>query len=160
MGVAEGDQTTAALMVMQPQEMSLADVAVLMQHQTRMMGQMQQFMQSAAVSMQATNERVARLEKNFDLMAILTTPQMTQLKQAIRARAANVAEEWGLPAAFAQNIAAAIRKEIKATGGVRSLQELPRCEYQVYMEQVKMWDDFHTINQLKEKARGVGHAAP
>ena len=47
--------------------------------------------------------------------------------------------------------AAAIRKAIRQTMGAQAVRELPRCQYEIVMKQVAMWDDYKTMKRIKNK---------
>ena len=69
---------------------------------------------------------------------------------AIRQRAAELCETYraqGCEKAAAN----AIRRAVRLTTGTNSVRELPRCEYSVAMEQVRMWDDRKTMKALRAK---------
>ena len=50
-------------------------------------------------------------------------------------------------------IASAIRKDIKLEGGVRSIRELPRVEYPVYVDRIALWDDYWAMKAIKKASK-------
>ena len=113
------------------------------------LGQMGEIMRSMADMLRATNERMASLEREVRLMTKVTPAQANAINEAIRQRAVELCGEYR---AKGCEKAAAIRRAVRLTTGVNSIRELPRCEYAVAMEQVKMWDDFKTMKALRSKA--------
>ena len=119
-------------------------------------GQMQQLMQGMADSIRATNARMAKLERQIELLTPLTGAQEKALCAEIRRRAAELCGQYHLGEGFEQAVAAAIRGELKREGGVRAVRELPRIEYNVLLERVALWDDYNTMRELRKRARDGG----
>ena len=128
-----------------------ADAIALSPEVKAALGQMGEIMRSMADMLRATNERMASLEREVRLMTKVTPAQANAINEAIRQRAVELCGEYrakGCEKAAAN----AIRRAVRLTTGVNSIRELPRCEYAVAMEQVKMWDDFKTMKALRSKA--------
>ena len=51
----------------------------------------------------------------------------------------------------------ATRRELRLTMGVQNVREVPRCEYSVALQTVKLWDDYKTMKAIKAKG-GAPHA--
>ena len=115
------------------------------------LGQMGEIMRSMADMLRATNERMASLEREVRLMTKVTPAQANAINEAIRQRAVELCGEYRAKGCE-EAAANAIRRAVRLTTGVNSIRELPRCEYAVAMEQVKMWDDFKTMRSLRSKA--------
>ena len=97
-----------------------------------------------------TNERMTALEQQVRLLTKVTPAQATELNRAVRVRAAELCETYRI-AGSEKSVANAIRRAVKLLTGVGSMRELPRCEYTVAMEQVRMWDDYKTMKAIKNK---------
>lgn len=117
------------------------------------MGQMQQLMQGMADSIRATNARMAKMERQIELLTPLTGAQEKALCAEIRRRAAELCGQYRLGEGYEQAVASAIRSELKREGGVRAVRELPRIEYNVLLERVALWDDYDTMRTLRRQAR-------
>ena len=114
------------------------------------LGQMGEIMRGMADMLRATNERMASLEREVRLLTKVTPAQANAINEAIRQRAAELCESYraqGCEKAAAN----AIRRAVRLTTGTNSVRELPRCEYGVAMEQVRMWDDRKTMKALRAK---------
>lgn len=114
------------------------------------LGQMGEIMRGMADMLRATNERMASLEREVRLLTKVTPAQANAINEAIRQRAAELCESYhaqGCEKATAN----AIRRAVRLTTGTNSVRELPRCEYGVAMEQVRMWDDRKTMKALRAK---------
>lgn len=120
------------------------------------MRQMQQLMQGMADSIRATHARMAKLERQIELLTPLTGAQEKALCAEIRRRAAELCGQYRLDAGHGAAIAAAIRAELKRAGGVRAVRELPRIEYSVLLERVALWDDYEIMREIRKKARKEG----
>lgn len=117
------------------------------------LGQMAQMLRGMGDMMRATNERVSELERQFKQANTLTGAQESNLNAIIRNRARALAKDRGLDDnnAAVRAVAEAIRKALRMTAGVRSVRELPRCEYGVCVERVDMWDDFPAMKEIRAK---------
>ena len=114
------------------------------------LGQMGEIMRGMADMLRATNERMASLEREVRLLTKVTPAQANAINAAIRQRAAELCESYraqGCEKATAN----AIRRAVRLTTGTNSVRELPRCEYSIAMEQVRMWDDRKTMKALRAK---------
>lgn len=114
--------------------------------------QLGQAMQGVAEMVRATNERMTMLERQVALLTKVTAAQAKEIGAEIRERARALAEAHGLPGREI-SIANAIRKAVRVDAGVGSVRELPRCEYKVYLEMVRIWDDYRVVKEIKRKAR-------
>lgn len=114
------------------------------------LGQMGEIMRGMADMLRSTNERMASLEREVRLLTKVTPAQANAINGAIRQRAAELCENYraqGCEKATAN----AIRRAVRLTTGTNSVRELPRCEYSVAMEQVRMWDDRKIMKALRAK---------
>ena len=115
------------------------------------LGQMSEIMRGMADMLRATNERMAALEREVRLLTKVTPAQANAIHEAIRSRAAEICAQYraeGCEKAAAN----AIRRAVRLTTGISSVRDLPRCEYSVAMEQVRMWDDYKAMKAIR--ARG------
>lgn len=114
--------------------------------------QMGEVMRGMADMLRATNERMTSLEREVRLLTKVTPAQATAINEAIRTRAAELCESYhaeGCEKAAAN----AIRRAVRLTTGVNSMRELPRCEYSIALEQVRMWDDYKAMRALRANKR-------
>ena len=121
------------------------------------MQQMQVFMKSMTTLLISTNERITEMEKEIRLLTKVTPAQASSLNSAVRERAEQLSEQYRCPLSetFRKAAANAIRRSIKLTSGVRSMKDLPRCEYQVALEQISMWDDYKILKDIKKKVNAT-----
>lgn len=121
------------------------------------MMQMREIMRSMADMMRATNERMAALEREVRQMTKVTPAQASAINAAIRQRASELCESYR--AAGCEKAAGnAIRRAVRLTTGTSSMRELPRCEYSIVMDAVRMWDDRKAMKAIKAKG-GAAHGA-
>lgn len=107
-----------------------------------------ELMRSMADALRATHERIAALESEVRRLKPVTPAQATEIGKAIRTRAAEVCAAHraeGCETAAGN----AIRKAVKLTCGVQSMRELPRCDYDIAMRQVAMWDDYQAMKRIR-----------
>ena len=107
-------------------------------------------MRGMADMMRATNERMGALEREVRMLTKVTPAQATAINAAIRERAAALCASYRATGCEKQ-AAAAIRKAIRQTMGAQAVRELPRCQYEIVMKQVAMWDDYKTMKHIKNK---------
>lgn len=103
--------------------------------------------------MQATNERMSRMEKEIRLLTKVTPAQASQINGAIRMRAAELCKIYRI-VGQEKPVASAIRRAVKLSTGAGSVREIPRCEYQVVLGQVNMWDDYDAMMAIRRKGSG------
>lgn len=118
--------------------------------------QMAQIMQGMANMVRATNERMGMLEQQVRLLTKVTPAQASAISAAIRDRAKELCATYratGCEKATGN----AIRRELRLTMGVQNVREVPRCEYRVALQTVKLWDDYKTMKAIKAKG-GAPHA--
>lgn len=118
--------------------------------------QMAQIMQGMANMVRATNERMGMLEQQVRLLTKVTPAQASAISAAIRDRAKELCAAYratGCEKATGN----AIRRELRLTMGAQNVREVPRCEYSVALQTVKLWDDYKTMKAIKAKG-GAPHA--
>ncbi len=118
----------------------------------QVLGQMGEVMRGMADMLRATNEEMAALKREVRLLTKVTPAQASAINEAIRARAAELCESYratGCEKATAN----AIRRAVRLTTGTNSVRELPRCEYSIALERVRMWDDYKAMRAIRAKAQ-------
>lgn len=118
--------------------------------------QMKELMLGMAEAIRATSERMAKMERQIELMTPLTGAQERALCGEIRRRAGELKEQYRLEDGSEAAIASAIRVSLRKEGGVRAVRELPRIEYNVLLERVAMWDDYDVMRRIRRQARKDG----
>ena len=117
---------------------------------TRAIDQIAQAMQSLANMVRTTNERMAALEQSVRLLTKVTPAQAGAINAAIRDRARELCAAYR--AAGCEKMAGnAIRRELRLTMGVQS--DVPRCEYNVALQTVRLWDDYRVMKTMKGKTK-------
>lgn len=114
--------------------------------------QMGEIMRGMADMIRATNEEMAALKREVRLLTKVTPAQATAINEAIRMRAAELCESYHAMGCE-KPVANAIRRAVRLTTGTNSVRELPRCEYSVALEQVRMWDDYKVMRAIRAKAQ-------
>lgn len=107
-------------------------------------------MRGMADMLRTTNERMGALEREVRMLTKVTPAQATAINAAIRERAATLCASYRAVGCEKQ-ATAAIRKAIRQTLGVQAARDLPRCQYELVMKQVAMWDDYKTMKHIKSK---------
>lgn len=117
--------------------------------------QMLEAVRQMAMLLRTTNERLAALENEVRRLRRVTPAQATEIGTAIRQRAVEVCQMHRATGAE-KSVAAAIRKAVYLTCGVRSMRELPRDDFTVAMQQVKLWDDYKIMKAIRERSGNGG----
>lgn len=110
--------------------------------------QMAQIMRGMSDMMRATNERMAALEHQVRLLTKVTPAQATQLGKSITERAEQLCTTYRLAGAE-RKIASCIRRDVRLNAGISAMRELPKCEYQVTMQRIALWDDYKVIKTIR-----------
>lgn len=107
-------------------------------------------MRGMADMLRATNERMGALEREVRMLTKVTPTQVTAINAAIRERATTLCSSYRVTGCEKQ-VTACIRKVIRQTMGIQAMRELSRCQYDIVMKQVAMWDDYKTMKDIKRK---------
>lgn len=118
-----------------------------------MMGHYESLMREVIQMMAAMNDRIDRLDKQMQQITPITGAQERAIGERIKQRAEELCGLYKLPEECRTAIANAIRKDIKNTGGVRAIRELPRVDYVVYIDQISLWDDYAVMREMRRKSR-------
>lgn len=114
----------------------------------RTLAQVGEIMRGMAEMLASTNERITALEQEIRTLTKVTPAQVKAINAAIRERAAVICCDYS--AVGCEQLAAnAIRKALRLTLGISAVREIPRCDYNVAMRQVEMWDDYKQMKSLK-----------
>ena len=111
---------------------------------------MAQIMKGMADMMRTTNERMGALEEQVRALTKVTPAQANSISAAIRERANEACQEYHA-LGCEKAVANAIRKELRLTLGVQNVREIPRCDYEVAMQVVEMWDDYKAMRTIRAK---------
>lgn len=112
--------------------------------------QMAQIMQGMANMVRATNERMGMLEQQVRLLTKVTPAQASTISAAIRDRAKELCAVHRAPGCE-RVTGNAIRRELRLSMGIQNVRDVPRCEYDVALQTVKLWDDYKTMKAIKMK---------
>lgn len=99
--------------------------------------------------------RMDAMERMLAQMVPITAAQARALGDAIRARAAQLAGDYGITAPGARrSIGAAIRRAVRQDAGIERIEEMPRTLYDVYVEFIAMWDDYDEMCAIARRYGG------
>ena len=111
-------------------------------------------MANMAAMLKATTESMEQLRRQVRLLEKVTPAQTTTINRAIRERATEICSIYMVRGDQGEKLAAAaIRKAVKLQFGAGSVKEVPRCDYEIALEQVRTWDDYKAMKAIREKAR-------
>ena len=116
------------------------------------MQQMREALQTMAGLLRTTNETMMQLQRQVRLLEKVTPAQAGALNKAIRERATELCAIYMAPGCD-KPVAAAIRKAVKLRFGAAAAKDLPRCEYEVAMAQVRGWDDYKMMKGIRERVK-------
>lgn len=115
---------------------------------------MAEMMANMAAMLKATTESMEQLRRQVRLLEKVTPAQATSINRAIRDRATEICTIYMVRGDQGEKLAAAaIRKAVKLQFGAGSAKEVPRCDYEIALEQVRTWDDYKAMKAIREKAR-------
>lgn len=129
-----------------------------------------------AEMLRVTNERMAEMEKVIRTLEKVTPRQAGNVNRAIRERAAEICREYRMGVTItpvepgrgqapekarfepdkekAKAVGTAIRRDVRAATGARSMQAVARCDYSTVIGMIMDWDEYETIQGIRKK--GVG----
>lgn len=115
---------------------------------------MAEMMATMAALLQATTESMEQLRRQVRLLEKVTPAQATEINKAIRGRATEICAIYMIRDDRAEKLAAAaIRKAVKLQFGAGAVKEIPRCDFEIALEQVQGWDDYKTMKEIKGRAK-------
>lgn len=117
-----------------------AAVNAAMEPMARMYKAMTEAMLQMSASMRAMQETMDELQRESRMRAPLTGIQKRHVDEAIRERAKGVADRHGMQEAFTP-MCRDIRRKLCRRWGVRSVSEIPSCEYAAALDTVAYWDE-------------------
>lgn len=112
-----------------------------------------QAMQDMAMLLRSMGEEISDLRRQVRLLEKVTPSQASAINRAIRERAALLCQDYRAPGGE-KAVGAAIRKAIRVTFGASTVRELPRCDFEVALEQVRIWDDYKAMMAIRRKNNG------
>ena len=107
-------------------------------------------MLNLAMLLRETNERMQALETEVRHLVKVTPAQAAELNAAIRAQAKEVCRIHRA-AGGEKRAAAAIRKALKAICGSGTVRDILRCDYQVALRTVQLWDDYKQMEAIRNR---------
>jgi hypothetical protein len=116
---------------------------------------MAEMMATMAAMLQATTESMEQLRRQVRLLEKVTPAQAAAINRAIRERAVEICAIYTVRDDRGEKLAAAeIRKAVKLQFGAGAVKEVPRCDYEIALEQVRTWDDYRAMKAIREKVKG------
>ena len=111
-------------------------------------------MEHIAASQDVIRNRMEALEKQVRLQTPVTDRQARYLADAARNRAKELLGKEYLQATKAiTRLTGIIKKAVILRGGLESLRDVPRCEYEVFLKQIETWNKPMEVFEIMEKAR-------
>lgn len=110
-------------------------------------------MQDMAMLLRSMGEEISDLRRQVRLLEKVTPSQASAINRAIRERAALLCQDYRAPGGE-KAVGAAIRKAIRVTFGASTVRELPRCDFEVALDQVRIWDDYKAMMAIRRKNNG------
>ena len=115
---------------------------------------MAEMMATMAAMLQATTESMEQLRRQVRLLEKVTPAQATEINRAIRGRATEICAIYMIRDDRAEKLAAAaIRKAVKLQFGAGAVKEIPRCDFEIALEQVQGWDDYKVMKDIGKKVK-------
>lgn len=113
-------------------------------------------LQYLAAQQKVQTDRMEALEKQIRLNTLVTPTQSRYLNDAIRKRAKEILNKKGCidDKKAVTKLSAAIRKAVLSRYGIASLNEIPKHEYSVAMQQIDTWNDAMTVMSVAREAKG------
>lgn len=114
-------------------------------------------MAQIAANVAAMTEGMQQLTRRMDQMDGLTAGQAKALAAMIRLRVRVLCDSYGIAAEDERRrrrVGELIKQALRNSVGTdrRGLRDLPRCEYQVYLDRVAMWDDYDVMREVAGNA--------
>lgn len=113
-------------------------------------------LQYLAAQQKVQTDRMEAMERQIRLNTLVTPTQSRYLNDAIRKRAKEILNKKGCidDKKAVTKLSAAIRKAVLSRYGIASLNEIPKHEYSVAMQQIDTWNDAMTVMSVAREAKG------
>ena len=111
---------------------------------------MEQLLRMMAEQLKRTGDRIDQLEAQVRVLEKVTPAQAARINAAMRERAGEVSARYRL-AGKEKEVLSAIRKEIRVQMGIRTAKECPRCEYQICLDRIGIWEDWKALKMIREE---------
>ena len=115
--------------------------------------EMRDGMLQMALLIREMNERMAELEKTLRDQVKVTPAQASAINREIRKRATELCRMYSAEGGEHDTILA-IRRSLKATCGAGCVRDLRRCDYELALKAVRIWEDYRAMNRIKAKKGG------
>lgn len=147
-----GDATMVAAVNVAIREVIMPFMASL----SEMMKNNTEALQYLAAQQKVQTDRMEALEKQIRLNTLVTPTQSRYLNDAIRKRAKEILNKKGCDEdkKAVTKLSAAIRKAVLSRYGIASMNEIPKHEYSVAMQQIDTWNDALTVMTVAREAKG------
>ena len=122
---------------------------------SEMMKHNNEALQYLAAQQKVQTDRMEALERQIRLNTLVTPTQSRYLADAIKKRSKEILnKKGGEDKKAVTKLSAAIRKAVLSRYGVATLNEIPKHEYGVAMQQIDTWNDVMTVMTVMREARG------
>lgn len=126
----------------------LSSVAELLKNNT-------EAIQYLAAQQKVQTDRMEALEKQIRLNTPVTPPQVKYIKEAIKKRAMEILAKKDLDSdkKAVTKLGGIIRKAVLSRYGIAALNDIPKHEYSVAMQQISTWNDALAVMDVVREAR-------
>lgn len=130
-------------------------LAPIMDTMTQFMTRSIETFDKLAAAQKVQNDRMEALEKQIRLNTLVTPTQCKYINDALRKRARELLSQFGFEqdSKAVNTLSAAIRKEIVMRYGIGKLNEIPKHEYPVVLQQIATYNDVLTQRDIVRNAR-------
>ncbi len=127
-----------------------APVAVQDAPQAPALDQMALLMRGMADMIRTMGERMTSLEQQVRMLKTITPAQASAISAEIKRHTMELCERYQMPGCE-KLVADAIRRAVKFDAGIRTMRELPSCEYDKIMLLISSWGSYKAIKAIKAK---------
>ena len=139
-------------------EMTIRDDGTVMTTEEVTAAQLQRMgdaLATMAAMLKATTESMEQLRRQVRLLEKVTPAQAAAINRAIRERAVEICAIYLVRDDRGPKLAAAaIRKAMRLQFGIRTANEIPRCDYDIALDAVRTWDDYTAMKKIRERVKG------
>lgn len=126
----------------------------IMQTMTKMLEQTNTALAQLASAQQIQNDRMEALERQIRLNTLVTRQQAQYLKAAVKERVLELLEKAAVTDAKAiTKLSRIIKKDVLAFYGITAVEEIPKHEYNVAMNNIQTWNNMRAVREVVKEAR-------
>lgn len=124
----------------------------------QLIGALVENQRSLAEGQQQMAEEMRLMRRSIQQLTKVTPAQATQLNRLMRETAETLVQRYRLqdiPNAVTL-LSNCIRRDVRFRAGIQSMRDLPRCEFDAYVNYISLWDNYKAAKSIRSRQERKG----